>query len=128
MSADPAHRDRAGLRAGSKVEAKGMRKTSQDDGRHRVGGRCRRTRRGHGHAASAATNDPPKGVVPAAYDIVGVGSNTTQYVMDAFSVDYNKTVKMHNASHPYFYSWDALPLGGERPRQRTTSSPRRAAR
>ncbi len=43
--------------------------------------------------ASAATNDPPKGVTPAAYDIVGVGSNTTEYVMDAFSVAYNKTVK-----------------------------------
>ena len=62
-------------------------------------------------AASAATNDPPKGVTPAAYDIVGVGSNTTEYVMDAFSVAYNKTVKTHNVSNPHFYSYDALPLG-----------------
>ena len=61
--------------------------------------------------ASAATNDPPKGVTPAAYDIVGVGSNTTEYVMDAFSVAYNKTVKHHSVAHPYFYSDDALPLG-----------------
>jgi ABC-type phosphate transport system substrate-binding protein len=62
-------------------------------------------------AASAAPNDPPKSVTPAAYDIVGVGSNTTEYVMDAFSVAYNKTVKTHNASNPFFYSYDALPLG-----------------
>ena len=61
--------------------------------------------------ASAATNEPPKGVTPAAYDIVGVGSNTTQYVMDAFSVAYNKTVKNHNVNNPKFYSYDALPLG-----------------
>ena len=61
--------------------------------------------------ASAATNDPPKGVTPAAYDIVGVGSNTTEYVMDAFSVAYNKTVKTHNVNNPFFYSFDALPKG-----------------
>src|SRR6202453_2546833 len=61
--------------------------------------------------ASAATNDPPKGVTPAAYDIVGVGSNTTEYVADAFSVAYNKTVKTHNVNNPYFYSYDALPEG-----------------
>jgi ABC-type phosphate transport system substrate-binding protein len=61
--------------------------------------------------ASAATNDPPKGVTPAAYDIVGVGSNTTQYVMDAFSVAYNKTVKTHNVNNPKFYSYDAVPAG-----------------
>ena len=62
-------------------------------------------------AASAATNDPPRGVTPAAYDIVGVGSNTTEYVMDAFSVAYNKTVKVHNVNNPKLYSYDALPEG-----------------
>jgi ABC-type phosphate transport system substrate-binding protein len=61
--------------------------------------------------ASAAPNDPPKAVTPAPYDIVGVGSNTTEYVMDAVSVGYNKTVKTHNVNNPYFYSYDALPLG-----------------
>ncbi|HEX4087106.1 MAG TPA: substrate-binding domain-containing protein [Trebonia sp.] len=61
--------------------------------------------------ANAAPNDPPKGVTPAAYDIVGVGSNTTEYVMDAFSVAYNKTVKTHNKNNPKLYSYDALPLG-----------------
>jgi ABC-type phosphate transport system substrate-binding protein len=61
--------------------------------------------------ASAATNDPPKAVTPAAYDIVGVGSNTTEYVMDQFSVDYNAKVKTNTVGHPYFYSYDALPEG-----------------
>jgi ABC-type phosphate transport system substrate-binding protein len=61
--------------------------------------------------ASASTNDPSKSVTPAAYDIVGVGSNTTEYVMDAVSVGYNKSVKTHNATNPYFYSYDALPEG-----------------
>jgi ABC-type phosphate transport system substrate-binding protein len=61
--------------------------------------------------ASAAPNDPPKGVTPAAYDIVGVGSNTTEYVMDQISVMYNGSVKVHNAAHPKLYSWDALPEG-----------------
>ena len=61
--------------------------------------------------ASAATNDPPKGVTPAAYDIVGVGSNTTEYVMDQFSVAYNASVKTNTVGHPFFYSNDALPPG-----------------
>jgi ABC-type phosphate transport system substrate-binding protein len=62
--------------------------------------------------ASAAPNDPPKGVAPKAFDIVGVGSNTTQYVMDAISAQYNKGIgAKHSAAHPYFYSWDAVPLG-----------------
>jgi ABC-type phosphate transport system substrate-binding protein len=66
-------------------------------------------------AASAATNEPPKSVVPKSYDIVGVGSDTTTFVMDQFSVNYNKTVKVHNAAHPFFYSWDALPPGKTEP-------------
>jgi ABC-type phosphate transport system substrate-binding protein len=63
----------------------------------------------------SASADPlgPTGkpVVPAAFDIVGVGSNTTQFVLDQISVDYNKTVKVHNATHPFFYSWDAIKPG-----------------
>ncbi len=43
--------------------------------------------------ASAAPNDPPGALPRRPYDIVGVGSNTTEYVMDAISVGYNKTVK-----------------------------------
>jgi ABC-type phosphate transport system substrate-binding protein len=54
-----------------------------------------------------------KPVTPAPFDIVGVGSNTTQYVLDQISVDYNKTIpaSKHNAAHPYFYSWDAIKPG-----------------
>jgi ABC-type phosphate transport system substrate-binding protein len=66
-------------------------------------------------SVTAASADPiasnGRAVAPAYYDIVGVGSNTTEYVMDQFSVNYNKTVKVHNAAHPFFYSWDALPKG-----------------
>jgi ABC-type phosphate transport system substrate-binding protein len=64
---------------------------------------------------TSASADPignnGKPVVPQSYDVVGVGSNTTEYVLDQISVDYNKTVKDHNANHPYFYSWDAVPPG-----------------
>jgi ABC-type phosphate transport system substrate-binding protein len=64
---------------------------------------------------SSASADPignnGKPIVPQSYDVVGVGSNTTEYVLDQISVDYNKTVKDHNADHPYFYSWDAVPPG-----------------
>jgi len=61
--------------------------------------------------ASAAPNDPPKGITPQSFDIIGVGSNTTQFVMDQISLDYNKTVKVHNANHPWFFSWDAVAPG-----------------
>jgi len=62
-------------------------------------------------AASAAPNDPPKGVTPAYYDLVGVGSNTTQYVMDQITTLFNGTVKVHNPSHPKFYTFDAVKPG-----------------
>jgi ABC-type phosphate transport system substrate-binding protein len=56
-------------------------------------------------AVVPALADPPAGVTPRATDIVGVGSNTIQNVMDQLSADYNKTVKK-SASH--LYSWDAV--------------------
>jgi ABC-type phosphate transport system substrate-binding protein len=62
-------------------------------------------------AASAAPNDPPKGITPQAFDIVGVGSNTTQFVIDQISTLYNATVKTHNAKHPWLFSWDAVKPG-----------------
>ncbi len=64
-------------------------------------------------AKSAKPADPPKGVVPQSYDVVGVGSNTTEYVLDQMSVNYNATIpaKKHSATDPYFYSDDALPAG-----------------
>lgn len=59
--------------------------------------------------ASAAPADPPK--APAAYDIVGVGSSTTQFVMDAIATQYDKGVKVHSPAHPKFYSFDAWKPG-----------------
>ena len=41
--------------------------------------------------ATPALADPPSGVTPKAKDVVGVGSDTIQNVLDQFSVDYNKT-------------------------------------
>ncbi|MDH6579936.1 substrate-binding domain-containing protein [Kitasatospora sp. MAP5-34] len=50
-------------------------------------------------AAGPALADPPAGVTPAATDIVGVGSDTTQVVLNRLSADYTGTPKL--------YSWDA---------------------
>jgi ABC-type phosphate transport system substrate-binding protein len=64
-------------------------------------------------AKTAAPADPPKGTTPQSYDVVGVGSNTTENVLDQLSVNYNATIpaKKHSATDPYFYSYDALPAG-----------------
>jgi ABC-type phosphate transport system substrate-binding protein len=53
-------------------------------------------------AAGPALADPPAGTTPKPTDVVGVGSDTIQNVMDQFSHDYN-------ASHTgvKLYSWDA---------------------
>jgi ABC-type phosphate transport system substrate-binding protein len=48
-------------------------------------------------------------VVPKAFDVVGVGSDTIQSVLDQLSVDYNASHPTHNVSHPWIYSWDAVP-------------------
>lgn len=62
--------------------------------------------------ATAAPLEPPKGVTPMPYDLVGVGSATTEFVIDQISVLYNKAVgKAHSPAHPYVYSFDALPPG-----------------
>ena len=56
-----------------------------------------------GAAGATAVADPPKGITPIHKSIVGTGSDTTQLVVDAFSVAYNKTkpaMKM--------YSFDAV--------------------
>ncbi|WP_322748214.1 MULTISPECIES: PstS family phosphate ABC transporter substrate-binding protein [unclassified Frankia] len=49
-----------------------------------------------------ALADPPAGVTPAAGDIVGVGSDTTQNIMNDYSVSYNATSPAHK-----LYSWNA---------------------
>ncbi len=56
-------------------------------------------------------NSSGKAVVPAAFDIIGVGSNTDEGLFDQLSLEYNATVKDHSAAHPYFYSWDATVPG-----------------
>jgi ABC-type phosphate transport system substrate-binding protein len=52
----------------------------------------------------AAMADPPSGVTPKPADIVGVGSDTTENVLDQFSVDFNKGL---SASAPHLYSYNA---------------------
>jgi hypothetical protein len=72
-------------------------------------------------AAAAATTlavglgpalaDPPKGVTPALTDVVGVGSQTTQGVLDSIAANYDSGLA---ASSPHLYSWDAIdPTTGE---------------
>jgi ABC-type phosphate transport system substrate-binding protein len=72
-------------------------------------------------AATAAPADPPK--APAPYDIVGVGSSTTQYVMDAIAAGYDAGVKTPSAAHPDFYSFDAWKPGAD-PNSVTKISPK----
>jgi ABC-type phosphate transport system substrate-binding protein len=55
-------------------------------------------------AVGPALADPPKGVTPKATDVVGVGSDTLQFLLDQFSFDYNRT----HSTGPRLYSWDAL--------------------
>jgi ABC-type phosphate transport system substrate-binding protein len=56
-------------------------------------------------------NSHGKKVTPAAYDIVSVGSESLAFINDQLSFNYNKTVKHHGPSHPYYYSWDGVPAG-----------------
>jgi ABC-type phosphate transport system substrate-binding protein len=60
-------------------------------------------------ASAEPINGKGKYVTPQAYDIVGGGSDTTQYVLDQLSLNYNVTVKKHNPAHPFFFTWDAVP-------------------
>jgi ABC-type phosphate transport system substrate-binding protein len=53
--------------------------------------------------AVPAAADPPSQKAPVANSIVGVGSDTIEYVFDQFSHDYNAS----HSSGPKLYSWDA---------------------
>jgi len=54
--------------------------------------------------AGPALADPqPPGTIPGPTDVVGVGSDTTEFVFDQLSADYNAT---HTTGK--LYSWDAL--------------------
>lgn len=57
--------------------------------------------------AGPALADPPTGKTPRAQDAVGVGSDTTQFLYDQLSHDYNKVTTHLNK----LYSWDAVPQG-----------------
>ena len=54
--------------------------------------------------AGPALADPPGKTVPKPTDVVGVGSDTIEFVMDQFSHDFNAT----HSTGPKLYSWDAL--------------------
>ena len=56
-------------------------------------------------AAAPASADPPTGVVPRAADAVGVGSDTTGFLLDQISHDYNKA---NPTAATLLYSWDAV--------------------
>ena len=68
-----------------------------------------------GLAVAPAMADPVnshyKTVTPKAYDVIGVGSDTTQYLLDQLTVNYNaaqaKKKIANSPTHPYIYSWDA---------------------
>jgi hypothetical protein len=57
--------------------------------------------------AADPTNGSGQAVTPHEYDVVGVGSDTTEYLLDQLSVDYQKAHPTHNSTHPYLYTWDA---------------------
>jgi len=54
-------------------------------------------------AMGTALADPPGGVTPKETDVVGVGSDTTEFIGDQLAFDYNKS----HATGPRLYSWDA---------------------
>src|SRR5215472_1806859 len=111
MSARPAHRDRAGPWDGQQTGGRGMRKLSKLFVGAATMAASAVLVAGTVATASAAPNDPPKGITPQAFDIVGVGSNTTQFVIDQISTLYNATVKTHNKTHPWLFSYDAVKPG-----------------
>jgi ABC-type phosphate transport system substrate-binding protein len=66
-------------------------------------------------AAGAAIADPT--VTPAATDVVGAGSDTTQAVVGQFSTDYNAYLTgSGDTTSPRLYSWDATPAGNITPK------------
>jgi ABC-type phosphate transport system substrate-binding protein len=62
-----------------------------------------------GPAMADPVNSHLKKVTPQYYDIVGVGSDTDDALFDQLAFDYNTSHKVHNKTHPYIYSFDAVP-------------------
>jgi ABC-type phosphate transport system substrate-binding protein len=54
--------------------------------------------------AGVALADPPSGTTPKAGDVVGVGSNTTESLLDQLTLNYDSAHK----TGTHIYSWDAL--------------------
>lgn len=61
-----------------------------------------------GPALADPVNSKLKPVVPKVFDVVGTGSDTTMFVLDQLSINYNSAHKTHNKTHPWVYSWDAV--------------------
>jgi ABC-type phosphate transport system substrate-binding protein len=62
-------------------------------------------------AMPAAKADPAKGTTPTYFDIVGVGSNTTQYLVDQMALNFDQATDKkygNTTTHPLIYSWDAI--------------------
>jgi ABC-type phosphate transport system substrate-binding protein len=55
-------------------------------------------------AGNARPNDPVAGTVPREGDVVGVGADTDEFLLDQFGHDYNAS---HSGSAHLLYSWDA---------------------
>jgi ABC-type phosphate transport system substrate-binding protein len=55
--------------------------------------------------AAPALADPPAGTTPRTTDAVGVGSDTTQYLLDQLALNYDTT---HPDATTKLYSWDAV--------------------
>lgn len=55
-------------------------------------------------------------ITPAEFDLVGVGSDSIQYVSDQLTYDFDwGTTRTHNGSNPFIYSWDATQPGTVNP-------------
>jgi ABC-type phosphate transport system substrate-binding protein len=59
-------------------------------------------------AMADPVNSHGKAVVPKAFDVVGVGSDVHDNLLDQLSVNYNAAHRVHNKNHPWLYSWDAV--------------------
>jgi ABC-type phosphate transport system substrate-binding protein len=57
--------------------------------------------------AVPALADPPGEIHPAAFAIVGVGSNTDENLFNALTGSYDATIAHPSAAHPHVYSFNA---------------------
>ncbi|MFJ4189926.1 PstS family phosphate ABC transporter substrate-binding protein [Kitasatospora sp. NPDC089509] len=75
--------------------------------------------------SGTAVADPAAGVTPAAQDLVGVGSDTIQSVLNQFSTDYNASLAAKgDTTSPRLYSYDATGSSPITTKTGATSIPR----